>query len=81
MVPIWFGNSLVGLLTSPRFKASLPAANAGPKCTKGGMIAFTKSLAVELAPYNIAVNAVAPGFMRTPMAVINGVENRPLRIF
>jgi 3-oxoacyl-[acyl-carrier protein] reductase len=41
---------------------------------KGGVIAFTKSLAVELAPYNIAVNAVAPGFMRTPMAVINGVE-------
>jgi 3-oxoacyl-[acyl-carrier protein] reductase len=41
---------------------------------KGGVIAFTKSLAVELAPHNIAVNAVAPGFMRTPMAVINGVE-------
>jgi len=41
---------------------------------KGGIIAFTKSLAVELAPYNIAVNAVAPGFMRTPMSVVNGVE-------
>jgi 3-oxoacyl-[acyl-carrier protein] reductase len=41
---------------------------------KGGVIAFTKSMAVELAPYNIAVNAVAPGFMRTPMSVVNGVE-------
>ena len=41
---------------------------------KGGVIALTKSLAVELAPYNIAVNAVAPGFMRTPMSVVNGVE-------
>lgn len=41
---------------------------------KGGVIAFTKSMAVELAPHNIAVNAVAPGFMRTPMSVVNGVE-------
>jgi NAD(P)-dependent dehydrogenase (short-subunit alcohol dehydrogenase family) len=42
--------------------------------TKGGIIAFTKSLAVELAPYNIVANAVAPGFMRTPMSVVNGVD-------
>lgn len=41
---------------------------------KGGIIAFTKSLAVELASYNVAVNAVAPGFMRTPMSIVNGVE-------
>jgi NAD(P)-dependent dehydrogenase (short-subunit alcohol dehydrogenase family) len=41
---------------------------------KGGMIAFTKSMAVELGPYNILVNAVAPGFMSTPMSVINGVN-------
>jgi NAD(P)-dependent dehydrogenase (short-subunit alcohol dehydrogenase family) len=59
--------------------ASIQGFTASGQCgaynaAKGGMIAFTKSLAVELAPYNIAVNAVAPGFMRTPMAVINGVE-------
>lgn len=41
---------------------------------KGGIIAFTKSMAVELAQYNIAVNAVAPGFMRTPMSMANGVD-------
>jgi NAD(P)-dependent dehydrogenase (short-subunit alcohol dehydrogenase family) len=41
---------------------------------KGGIIAFTKSMAVELGPYNILVNAVAPGFMSTPMSVINGVN-------
>ena len=41
---------------------------------KGGMIAFTKSMAVELGPYNILVNAVAPGFMSTPMSIINGVN-------
>lgn len=41
---------------------------------KGGIIALTKSMAVELAPHNIAVNAVAPGFMRTPMSFVNGVD-------
>ncbi len=42
--------------------------------SKGGIIAYTKSMAVELGPYNILVNAVAPGFMRTPMSVVNGVD-------
>ncbi len=41
---------------------------------KGALIAYTKSMAVELAPYNILVNAVAPGFMVTPMSVVNGVD-------
>jgi NAD(P)-dependent dehydrogenase (short-subunit alcohol dehydrogenase family) len=41
---------------------------------KGGIIALTKSMAVELGPHNILVNAVAPGFMVTPMSIINGVD-------
>lgn len=41
---------------------------------KGALIAYTKSMAVELAPYNVLVNAVAPGFMVTPMSVVNGVD-------
>jgi len=41
---------------------------------KGGILAFTKSMAVELGRYNILVNAVAPGFMSTPMSIINGVN-------
>lgn len=35
--------------------------------SKGGMISFTKSLAVELAPFNITVNSVAPGWVDTEM--------------
>jgi 3-oxoacyl-[acyl-carrier protein] reductase len=35
--------------------------------SKGGVIAFTKSVARELASRNVCVNAVAPGFIRTAM--------------
>ena len=35
--------------------------------SKGGIAAMTESLAVELAPYNIRVNAIAPGVIDTPM--------------
>ncbi len=35
--------------------------------TKGGVISFTRSLAAEWAPYNINVNAIAPGFFPTKM--------------
>ncbi|MCK5097297.1 MAG: 3-oxoacyl-[acyl-carrier-protein] reductase [Desulfobacteraceae bacterium] len=35
--------------------------------SKGGVISITKTLAKELARYKINVNAVAPGFIRTPM--------------
>jgi 3-oxoacyl-[acyl-carrier protein] reductase len=41
---------------------------------KGGIIAYTKSMAVELGRFNILVNAVAPGFMATPMSVVNGID-------
>ena len=36
--------------------------------SKGGMIAWTKSLAPELAPWGVRVNCVAPGWVRTDMA-------------
>ncbi len=35
--------------------------------TKGGVVAITKTLAKELARFKINVNAVAPGYIKTPM--------------
>ncbi len=45
--------------------------------SKGGVVAITKTLAKELARFNINVNAVAPGYIRTPMTktVPEKVEN------
>ncbi|MGZ8426362.1 MAG: SDR family NAD(P)-dependent oxidoreductase [Candidatus Binatia bacterium] len=44
--------------------------------SKAGVIAFTKSLAVELAPNNITVNCVCPGATDTPMSRIGFSEEQ-----
>lgn len=35
---------------------------------------YCRGLALELAPRNILANAIAPGFVDTPMSVVNGVN-------
>lgn len=43
------------------------AGQANYISAKAGLIGLTKALAVELAPRNITVNAIAPGFIATDM--------------
>jgi NAD(P)-dependent dehydrogenase (short-subunit alcohol dehydrogenase family) len=51
--------STLGLIAEP---------NCAAYCaSKGGVIALTRALAVECAPYNIRVNCICPGPIATPM--------------
>jgi 3-oxoacyl-[acyl-carrier protein] reductase len=43
------------------------AGQANYVAAKAGLIGLTKAIAMEIASRNITVNAVAPGFIRTPM--------------
>lgn len=43
------------------------AGQANYAASKGGLIAMTKSIAAEVASRGITANAIAPGFIETPM--------------
>ena len=61
------GGSIVNILTV-LIDHSISWVNASaPLVTKGAIRALTVVLAGELAPHNIRVNAVAPGFVLTPL--------------
>ena len=40
---------------------------SGYTCTKGAVLAMTRALSNELAPYGICVNAIAPGYIQTEL--------------
>lgn len=52
-------SSIAGVTGSPR--------QVNYSSAKAGILGLTKSLAKEVGPYNIRVNAVAPGFIETDM--------------
>ncbi|MCX6759589.1 MAG: SDR family NAD(P)-dependent oxidoreductase [Candidatus Nealsonbacteria bacterium] len=53
---IAMGQVGVGFLNLAHYSAS-----------KGGIVGMTETMAIELGPYNIRVNAIAPGVIETPM--------------
>jgi NAD(P)-dependent dehydrogenase (short-subunit alcohol dehydrogenase family) len=48
--------------------------SSGYGAAKAAVNQFTRCMAVDLAPHGIRVNAVAPGFVDTPMSITDGVN-------
>ena len=54
------------ILNASSLAAKIPIATGGAYATaKAAIVSLTKSLAAELAPYGIRVNAYIPGFIKT----------------
>lgn len=58
------GGSIINIASAAGLKSG-PGETAYA-ASKGGIIAFSRTLAMELAPDNIRVNALCPGFVDTP---------------
>jgi NAD(P)-dependent dehydrogenase (short-subunit alcohol dehydrogenase family) len=58
---------IVNITTTLADQANSKSPSALASLTKGGLNSVVKSLAIEYAPRNVRVNAVAPGVIKTPM--------------
>lgn len=59
--------SIINIASISGFVGNRGGLNSHYCATKGGIVALTRSLAVEWASHNIRVNAIAPGYFATPM--------------
>lgn len=57
---------IINMVSQAAFHGST-SGHAHYASSKAGLVGFTVSLAREVAPYGITVNAVAPGIMETPI--------------
>lgn len=64
------GGSIV-CLSSPWAEVTAPGGASAYCASKGGISAFTRSVALDYAPYQIRVNAIVPGATDTPLMWAN----------
>ena len=62
------GGRIVNIASMSGAIVNTPQPQASYNASKAAVIHLTRSLAVEGAPYNVRVNAIAPGYMATAMA-------------
>ncbi|MBV8600647.1 MAG: SDR family oxidoreductase [Candidatus Eremiobacteraeota bacterium] len=77
------GGSIV-LASSRSYLGNFGQANYA--ASKGGVVSLTRTLALEFGRYKVRVNALAPGFIETPMTAVlseklraKAIEGTPLR--
>jgi NAD(P)-dependent dehydrogenase (short-subunit alcohol dehydrogenase family) len=74
------GGAIVNIGSISGLIVNRPHAQAPYNASKAAVHQLTKSLAAEWAPYNIRVNAVAPGYVKTEMAPVDRPELRRMWI-
>jgi NAD(P)-dependent dehydrogenase (short-subunit alcohol dehydrogenase family) len=70
MIAAGKGGRIVNVSSIHSYRAERNASHYD--MAKGAMDQLTRALALELAPRGILVNSVAPGFVDTPMSVVDG---------
>ncbi|MBV8301629.1 MAG: SDR family oxidoreductase [Candidatus Dormibacteraeota bacterium] len=58
------GGKIINIASVDSVHPSFPGL-AAYDASKGGVLSFTKNFALEMAPYNVTVNAIAPGGITT----------------
>ncbi len=71
--------SIVNMSSISGFIANRPQNQVSYNTAKAAISHFTKSLAMEWVKYNIRVNAIAPGYMKTPMTTSSLASERAVK--